>query len=273
MTRWFYFIYGVGSHLMFLAVYAWLACFVGNFLVPKTIDSHPVNSLDGAVINLLLVALFGLQHSVMARPGFKQRWTKIVPQPIERSTYVLLSNLVVIFLMWQWRGLDTLVWNVTQPIARGLLWGLFAAGWLLVPAVSLMISHFDLFGIRQVWLHLRGKPYTALAFRTPWLYSVVRHPLYIGWFLAFWATPTMSLGHLLLAGGMTVYILIAVQFEERDLIDYFGAAYKNYRRRVPMFIPGLTPLKGRSLPNASPSGVSQHSGELSRDRALSESTH
>ena len=186
---------------------------------------------------------------------------------------MLFSNVVVIFLMWQWRGLDTVVWNVTLPTARGLLWGLFATGWLLVPVVSLMISHFDLFGTRQVWLQLRGRSYTALAFRTPWLYSVVRHPLYIGWFLAFWATPTMTLGHLLLAGGMTLYIAIAVQFEERDLVAYFGNVYEKYRRRVPMFIPALSPPKDGSRPQASPSGVSQHSGEMNRDRVLSESTH
>ena len=246
MKRWSYFIYGVGNYLMFLATYAYMAGFVGNFLVPKSIDSQPVNSPGGAIVNVLLIALFGLQHSVMARPWFKQSWTKIVPQPIERSTYVLFSNAVLIFLMWQWRGLDTAVWNVTQPIARGLLWGLFAVGWLLVPVASLMISHFDLFGTRQVWLYLRGRPCTALPFRTPWLYSVVRHPLYIGWFLAFWATPTMTLGHLLLAGGMTLYIVIAVRFEERDLAEYFGDLYRKYQRRVGMFIP----RPGRGEPTA-----------------------
>jgi protein-S-isoprenylcysteine O-methyltransferase Ste14 len=240
MKRWSFFVYGVFCHLLFLGTYAWMAGFVGNLLVPNSIDSAPTVSLPLAIgIDLGLIVLFGLQHSVMARPGFKQMWTRLIPQPIERSTYVLCSCLVVFLLMWQWRGIDVVIWDVQNPLGRNLLWGLFAAGWLLVPAVSLMISHFDLFGTRQVWLHLVGREYTPLPFRTPMLYRYVRHPLYLGWALAFWAAPTMTLGHMLFAGGMTLYMAVAVRMEERDLATHFGKAYEDYQRRVPMVVPGL----------------------------------
>jgi protein-S-isoprenylcysteine O-methyltransferase Ste14 len=162
-----------------------------------------------------------------------------VPQAIERSTYVYASCAATIFLIWQWRAVDLVVWDVRQPAGRWLLYGLFAAGWLMVPAVTLMIHHFDLFGTRQVWLYLRGREYTSLPFRTPLLYSQIRHPLYVGWAIFFWATPTMTAGHLLLAAGMTGYMLLAVVFEERDLIAHFGRQYEDYRKRVPMFVPSL----------------------------------
>lgn len=238
MQRTAFFIYGVTGHAIFLAVYAWLAGFVGNFLVPHSIDSQPTTPIPLAVaIDLGLIALFGLQHSIMARPAFKRVWTKIVPQPIERATYVYAANAVTILLMWQWQPINLVVWNVQQPAGRLLLQGLFAAGWLLVPAVTMMISHTDLFGTRQVWLYFRGREYTSLPFRTPMLYSKMRHPLYVGWAIAFWATPTMTAGHLLFAAGMTAYMLVAVVFEERDLISYFGRQYEDYRRRVPAFVP------------------------------------
>src|SRR5262249_39668107 len=150
----------------------------------------------------------------------------------ERSTYVLISGLLTILLMWQWRGIDAVVWDVQQPVGVGVVWGLFAAGWLLVFAASLMINHFDLFGTRQVWLYLRGRPYTSLPFRTPWLYKYIRHPLYVGWALAFWATPTMTLGHLLFAGSLTLYMALAARVEERDLVDHFGDTYRAYQQRV-----------------------------------------
>ena len=168
MRRWSFVVYGVCCHLLFLATFAYMAGFVGNFLVPKSIDSDPANGLGAAGFDVLLIGLFGLQHSIMARPWFKRIWTRLVPHPIERSTYCLISCVVTVFLMWQWRGLDDIIWNAQHPAARGLLWGLFAAGWLLVFLVSLMIDHFDLFGTRQVWLYLRGRPYTSLPFRTPW---------------------------------------------------------------------------------------------------------
>jgi protein-S-isoprenylcysteine O-methyltransferase Ste14 len=240
MRRWSFFVYGVFCHLLFLVTYACLAGFVGNFLVPWSIDAAPGDSLPAAAtIDLLLIGLFGVQHSIMARPWFKRIWTRLIPQPIERSTYCLISCLLVFLLMWQWRGLDAVIWDVEHPVGRGLLWGLFAAGWVMVPTVSLMINHFDLFGTRQVWLYLRGRPYTPLPFRTPLLYGRVRHPLYLGWALAFWATPTMTLGHLLFAGSLTLYMAVAAFIEERDLVGYFGDDYRSYQRRVPMFVPRL----------------------------------
>jgi protein-S-isoprenylcysteine O-methyltransferase Ste14 len=225
-------------HLLFFATFAYLAGFVGNRFVPKSIDT-PATVLPGwaLLIDLALVGLFGVQHSVMARPWFKDHWTRLVPEPVERSTYVFVSSAVTFLLVWQWQALDAVVWDVRQHVARAVLWGLFAAGWLLVPAASLMIDHFDLFGTRQVWLYLRGRPYTSPAFRTPLLYARVRHPLYVGWALAFWATPTMTVSHLIFAGGMTLYMALAARVEERDLVGHYGEAYRAYQRRVPMFLP------------------------------------
>lgn len=238
MRRWLFFVYGVLCHLLFLGTFAYMAGFVGNFLVPKSIDSASSGPIGLAIlINLLLLAVFAAQHSIMARPAFKRVWTRIIPQPIERSTYVLVSCAVTFLLMWQWRGMDHVVWNMQQPLLRACLWGLFATGWLLVPLVSLLISHFDLFGTRQVWFYLRGRVYEALPFRVPSLYKQVRHPLYIGWAIAFWATPTMTAGHLLFAGVLTGYMGLAAMLEERDLIAHFGRQYEEYRRSVPMFIP------------------------------------
>jgi len=244
MQRKLFFLYGVGAHAMFLAVYAWMAAFVGNFgfgLIP-TIDGPRAGSLAVAVtIDVLLIALFGVQHSVMARPTFKRWWTQFVPQPIERSTYVLISNLLMILLLWQWRPIGGAVWDITHPIARTSLHALFAVGWLMVPGVSLMINHFDLFGTRQVWLHLRGREYVNSAFRTPMAYRFVRHPLYVGWLIAFWATPTMSVTHLLFASLLTAYILIAIPLEERNLVEHFGEEYVAYRKRVGGLIPRVAP--------------------------------
>lgn len=245
MQRWSFFIYGVFNHLLFLVIYAYMAGFVGNVLVPKSLDSAPANNASAVVVDLLLIGLFALQHSIMARPWFKRIWTQFVPQPIERATYVLLSNVVCFILMWQWRGLNAVVWDVHHPLGRGVLWGLFAMGALMVPAVSLMINHFDLFGTRQVWLYLRGRPYTSLPFRTPMLYGRIRHPLYVGWALLFWATPTMTLGHLLFAGSLTLYMILAARVEERDLLVHFGDLYRAYQKRVPKFIPRLSEV-GRS---------------------------
>lgn len=251
MKRWLYFAYGVACHLMFLGTFAYMAGFVGNFLVPKSIDTAADGVSAGAVLVNLLLGLFAAQHSIMARPGFKRIWTRVVPVPIERSTYVLLSCLVTFVVMWQWRVLDTVVWDVQQPIARATLWGLFAVGWLSVPAVSLLIDHFDLFGTRQVWHYLRGKEYSPLPFRLPMLYKRVRHPLYIGWMIAFWVTPTMTVGHLLFAGVLTSYMIAAAVIEERDLVAHFGRQYAEYRRRVPMFIPKFgVPADGASTPSS-----------------------
>jgi len=241
--------YGIGCYLLFLATYAYFACFVGDLFVPRTIDAGPSSSLGwAAAIDVALLLLFGLQHSVMARPAFKARWTRLVSTPIERSTYVLASCLVLIVLMWLWQPIDIVIWNVTNPVGYWIMMALFAIGWLLVPLVSLAISHFDLFGVRQVWLHFIDRPYTSLAFRTPWPYSVIRHPLYIAWGIAFWATPTMTLGHLLFAVGMSAYMVAASRVEERDLVAHFGDVYENYRASVPAFLP---------LPRIAPSGAEQ----------------
>jgi protein-S-isoprenylcysteine O-methyltransferase Ste14 len=215
-----------------------MACFVGNFLVSNSIDSAADVPISTAIaVDLLLLTLFALQHSIMARPAFKRVWTRIIPEPIERSTYVLISCVVTILLMWQWQGIDAVVWNARQPMLRSFLWALFAFGWLLVPVASLLINHFDLFGTRQVWLYLRGREYEPLPFRVPSLYKHVRHPLYVGWMTAFWATPTMTVGHLLFAGVLTGYMGLAALIEERDLIAHFGRQYEEYCRSVPRFIP------------------------------------
>jgi methanethiol S-methyltransferase len=258
MRRWLFFAYGVLSHLLFLAVYACMAGFVGNLFVPKSIDSPTDASMASALtIDVLLLVLFGVQHSVMARPAFKRVWTRIVPEPIERATYVLMSCVVTVVLMWQWRAIDGVVWSAEHALLRGVMWALFAAGWLLVPLVSLMINHFDLFGTRQVWLHLRGREYEALEFRTPYLYKHMRHPLYVGWMIAFWATPTMTIGHLVFAAVLTGYmILAAAVFEERDLVAYFGDKYESYRRRVPMFVPRWN-TEGTTAPQNTTSADSQ----------------
>lgn len=253
MKRWLFFLYGVGSHLLFLGVFAYMAAFVGSFLLPRTIDTTVEGTTAAAiVINLLLLFVFAAQHSIMARPAFKQVWTRIVPKPIERSTYVFVSCLVTVLLMWQWRGMSTVVWDVQQPAIRAALWGLFVAGWLMVPVVSLMINHFDLFGTRQVWLYLKGRDYEPLSFRLPLAYKYVRHPLYLGWGIAFWATPTMTVGHLLFAAVMTGYMGLAAIIEERDLVKYFGDQYEDYRRRVPMFIPRLRSSASPSMQEAEP---------------------
>jgi protein-S-isoprenylcysteine O-methyltransferase Ste14 len=238
MKRWFYLAYGVAAWLAFLGVYAVLAAFVGGLWLPWTIDGPAVAAPPTAVlINLLLVAAFAAQHSIMARPAFKQVWTRWVPAPIERSTYVWLSNAVVVLLMWFWQPWPTVLWDIQSPAPRAVLWVLFAIGWLAVPAVSLMIHHFDLFGVRQVWLYFQQRPYVPLAFRTPFAYGWVRHPLYVAWALAFWATPTMTAGHLLFALSLTIYMVLASMVEERDLLRHFGESYQQYRQQVPRFLP------------------------------------
>lgn len=240
MTRWIYAGFGGCSYLLFLATFAALMAFVAGVGLPKTIDSPSSLPLGLALlINGALIGLFAAQHSVMARPAFKRAWTKIVAKPIERSVYCLFSSVVLIALMIGWQGIDATVWQVESSTLRGALWSLFGVGWLAVPTVSLMISHADLFGLRQVWLHLCGKPYEPLPFRTPFAYRYVRHPLYLGWAIAFWATPTMTVGHLFFATTMTLYMIGAAVIEERDLVAHFGERYAEYRRRVPMFIPNL----------------------------------
>ena len=232
------FVYGVVAYAIFFATFLYAAGFVGNLVVPKSLDAQPVGTLGASLlINLGLLSLFAMQHSVMARPAFKRMWTRIVPEPVERSTYVLASSVALILLFWQWRPLGGVVWDAQDPVGRALLYAGFAFGWLLVLVTTFLINHFDLFGLRQVWLHLRKRPYRPLPFTTPGPYRLVRHPLYVGWFFAFWSTPTMTVTHLLFAVVTTAYILVAIRFEERDLVAAHPE-YATYRSRVPMLIPG-----------------------------------
>ncbi|RJF90907.1 methanethiol S-methyltransferase [Sphingomonas cavernae] len=241
MARGLYLLFGVVAYLVFFSTFLYLIAFVGNFpAVPRTVDRGPASELAPAlVVNALLIMLFGLQHSIMARQGFKRAWTRIVPKPIERSTYVLVASLVLILLFALWRPITTNVWTVDNPVGAAVLWGLFGLGWLIVLLSTFLISHFELFGLKQVWLHLRDAAPAEPRFRQPFFYKMVRHPLYSGFFIAFWATPVMSAGHLLLAVGMSIYMLIAIQYEERDLVRLFGEDYERYRRDVGMLAPAL----------------------------------
>ncbi len=242
MSRILSFAYGIACYLLFLATYAYFIGFMGNLVVPTTLDGTPRVPVVWAVLcNAGLIAAFGVQHSVMARPAFKRVWTAIVPQHLERSTYVLFSCIALFALCWFWQPMGGTIWHVDTPVLRNVFYGVFAIGGLMVPAASLLINHFDLFGVRQVWLHLRGKPYVHLTFATPGPYRYVRHPLYIGFLLVFWSTPDMTLAHVLVAAGLTAYILAAIPFEERDLETFHGKPYIEYRKRTPMFIPRITP--------------------------------
>lgn len=230
-------LYGVISYVIFLTTFCYAMAFVGDFHVPKTIDSEPTTSLGMAMlVNVVLLSVFAIQHSVMARPSFKHWWTTIIPEPIERSTYTLLSSLALILLFWQWQPMGGVIWSVENPAARITLYSLFGFGWALVLVSTFLINHFDLFGLRQVWLYFKGKPYTQLKFGTPGPYRLIRHPLYLGWLFAFWATPSMSAAHLMFAIITTIYIFIAIQLEERNLVDALPE-YAGYRKRVPMIIP------------------------------------
>jgi protein-S-isoprenylcysteine O-methyltransferase Ste14 len=231
--------YGTASYALGLVTLLYAAGFVGGFATPTRLDGPRQVPLGAALaVDLGLVALFALQHSGMARPAFKRWWARFVPEPAERSTYVLLSSLALMLLFWFWQPVGGVVWSTGDPAGRAALYAAFAAGWLVVLASTFLINHFDLFGLRQVWLYFRGRPYTRLRFATPVLYRVVRHPLYVGWLLVFWATPQMTATHLVFAAALTAYILAAIRWEERDLADAHPE-YAAYRRRVPMLIPRL----------------------------------
>ena len=249
-----YFVYGVFSYVVFLGVFLYAIGFIGNFGVPTTLDGPASGPLGLSIaIDAGLLTLFAVQHSVMARKWFKDWWTRIVPKPVERSTYVLFSSVALILLFMLWRPLGGLIWSVEDPIGRVVLRSLFAFGWALILYSTFLINHFDLFGLRQVWRSLRGQPEEELRFTTPGPYQLVRHPLYVGWLFAFWMTPVMTFAHLLFSVATTAYILLAIQFEERDLMRQFGDRYRDYRRSVPMLIPSFRKRNDESSATIKPS--------------------
>jgi protein-S-isoprenylcysteine O-methyltransferase Ste14 len=240
MARFIILFYGVISYLIFLVTFLYAIGFMGNLLVPKSIDSGADGPLLNAlIINVILLSIFAVQHSVMARPAFKAWWTKIIPKAAERSTYTLLSSLALILLFYYWQPMGGIIWQVENSIGQIILYSLFGFGWALVLVSTFLINHFDLFGLRQVYLYFTGKEYTPLKFGTPGPYKLIRHPLYLGWFFAFWATPIMTVAHLAFAIITTIYILLAIRWEERDLITALGEDYANYRKSVPMVVPFL----------------------------------
>jgi protein-S-isoprenylcysteine O-methyltransferase Ste14 len=235
-----FFVYGCACYAIFFATFLYAVGFVGNLGVPRALDGMPLRPLPVALaIDMALLGLFAVQHSVMARRWFKERWTRVIPPVVERSTYVLFSSLALLVLFAAWQPLGGVVWSVESAVARAALWAAFAFGWGLVLVSTFLIDHFDLFGLRQVWLFLRGRPCTPHAFVTPGPYRLVRHPLYVGWLFAFWSTPDMTASHLLFALATTAYILVAIRLEEKDLVHVHGAAYERYRRHVPMLVPRL----------------------------------
>jgi len=231
-------LYGIFCYLAFFATFLYAVAFLGDFGVSQTIDSGVVGSIAEAfAINAALLALFALQHSIMARSWFKRAWTRVVPPAAERSTYVLFSSLALILLFWQWRPMGGVVWQVDNEFGQMAIYLVYAAGWILLLLATFLINHFDLFGLRQVYLHFRGQPYTGLPFRTPGLYRMVRHPIYLSWLCIFWATPKMTIAHLVFALATTGYILMAIPLEERDLIRVYGDVYRKYKQQVPGILP------------------------------------
>lgn len=240
MSKIFALLYGFVAYVLFLGAFLYAIAFVGNVRVPKSIDVGPASSVGVAVvIDAALLLLFAVQHSVMARQWFKKSWTKVVPWSVERSTYVVMASLVLILLLWQWRPITNVIWDVSGTWAGPVLGVTFWIGWALLLLSTFLINHFELFGLAQVWNHFRGKQHQSPAFKTPALYRYVRHPLYLGFVIAFWSAPKMTTGHLLFSIATTGYILLAITFEERDLIHFYGEAYRQYRARTPMLIPFL----------------------------------
>jgi protein-S-isoprenylcysteine O-methyltransferase Ste14 len=241
MGKFIAFLYGLASYLVFFATILYAIGFVSGLVVPKTIDTGMADSMAGAfIVNLLLMSLFAVQHSVMARKPFKEWWTQYVPKSVERSTYVLLASLSLLLLFWQWQPMPAVVWQIADPQIAGAIMGLSFVGWVLVFTSSFLINHFELFGVHQVANNLVGRPMPAVRFKTPVLYKMVRHPIYLGFIIAFWVAPTMTVGHLLFAAVTTAYIFVGILLEERDLVEMFGDEYRRYRERVAMVIPFWT---------------------------------
>lgn len=245
MSRILVFVYGLTCYAISLVVFVYGMGFIGGFLTPTMLDGAPDRPWATALsIDLALVIIFALQHSIMARPAFKRWWTRIVPEAAERSTYLLMSSVALGALFVFWAPIGGTVWRVPDGLGRGALIGVYAFGWVLLLYTTFLINHFDLFGLTQVWRQLTGKPYRPPQFHTPSLYKLVRHPLYVGWLTIFWAAPTMTISHLLFALTTTAYILLAIRFEERDLVSTFGERYVAYRERTPMLVPQLA-TRGR----------------------------
>ena len=240
MKRVLFLLYGVIAYFLFFGTFLYAIGFVGNLFVPKSIDGLPLVSLTKAILtNASLLLLFALQHSIMARPAFKRWWTNFVPEPIERSTYVLLASLCLMLMMWQWQPIGGIIWSIENEFVTNILLSTYMLGWGLVLISTFLINHFDLFGLRQTWLYFIGKTYAPLPFRVPFFYRFVRHPLYLGFLIAFWSTPVMTVAHLLFALLTTGYILTAIRFEEKDLVTHFGTNYVAYKQRVSKIIPFL----------------------------------